>query len=1133
MRLMLNNIMQLVFCLVFVGFGVIPGSVADHTAAPQSASLAGNFQTTLGCEQDCQPDCSLSDLQPSVFDSVWVKSVVLPGGDWQYKVALNGSWQENYGANAEADGENIPLSLPGETEVTFFYDHASHWLTDNQSNIIVTAPGNYQSALGCDSNWQPECLNTWLKDADGDGVYQFTTEALPAGEYQVKVAINLSWQENYGANGEPNGANIVFRVDEDFSPVTFSYIADTRELSVGGNVFPGNLSQARAYWLSADTLAWRPSANTEEVAAVSLVYSPEAELAVSAAGIVGGERLSLQAAGEVDEELAERFPHLRGLPLYQLPANSRDAVPNLLRYQLALLAENSRGEALDATAPQIAGVLDNLYRYQGQLGPVYRERVPSLRVWAPTARAVRLLLFSEPNEASQVAEVAMHYHPESGIWESDANIDWDRLYYQYEVEVYSRANLQINRQRVTDPYSLNLSEDSKYSQIVNLQDSDLKPPRWDKLRKPRLAAPEDIAIYELHVRDFSRDDISVPPAMRGTFKAFAQKKSRGVRHLQRLGLAGLSHVHLLPAFDCATIPENKDAQQHPPSLVGYAADSPEPQALLEVVKDQDAFNWCYDPHHFTVPEGSYASTARGTQRIYEFREMVAGLSRIGLRVIMDVVYNHTSDSLLGEKSVLDKIVPDYYHRLSDTGAIENSSCCANTASEHYMMEKLMLDSLRRWAVDYKVDGFRFDLMGHHSKQNILRARELLQGLRPEQHGVNGKQIYLYGEGWNFGEVANNARFEQATQINMGQGTGIGSFNDRIRDAVRGGGPFDSGLAHVENQGFINGLYLAPNSENSGSEAERERLLQLSDWIRIALAGSLSEYRLQTYQGQWQRAGDLPYLGQGGVAYTSDPQESINYIASHDNETLFDISQYKLPLVTPAEERLAVQNLGNSIVALAQGIPFFHAGQDLLRSKSLDRNSYNSGDWFNLLDFSFSENGWARGLPPLIDNQANWQEAGPLLADPRLSVRRRDIRRAARHLREMLAIRSSSQLFRLRTAEEIQQQVVFYNTGPQQIPGLIAMGLRDKRQQLQLLVFINARPQPTQFELPAQVRPRAERAGHWAKVGDRAHYKGGFQLHPVQRRSRDALLQTASYQASDASFTIPPRRTVVFTRRYAR
>jgi pullulanase/glycogen debranching enzyme len=225
--------------------------------------------------------------------------------------------------------------------------------------------------------------------------------------------------------------------------------------------------------------------------------------------------------------------------------------------------------------------------------------------------------------------------------------------------------------------------------------------------------------------------------------------------------------------------------------------------------------------------------------------MVQALNQRGLRVVMDVVYNHTNSAGQDSKSVLDRIVPGYYHRLNADGNVEMSTCCQNTATEHAMMEKLMVDSLVTWAKAYKVDGFRFDLMGHHMKSNMLKVRAALDALTVAKDGVDGKSIYVYGEGWNFGEVANSARGVNATQLNM-PGTGIGTFSDRLRDRARGGGPFNG----LQDQGFISGLFYDPNSTNQGTpEEQKTRLLDHMDQIRVGLAGNLRDYRFTNVKGK--------------------------------------------------------------------------------------------------------------------------------------------------------------------------------------------------------------------------------------------------------------------------------------------
>jgi len=334
-----------------------------------------------------------------------------------------------------------------------------------------------------------------------------------------------------------------------------------------------------------------------------------------------------------------------------------------------------------------------------------------------------------------------------------------------------------------------------------------------------------------------------------------------------------------------------------------------------------------------------------------------------------------------------------------------------------------------------VDGFRFDLMGHHMKSNMLAVRAALDALAPARDGVDGRGVYVYGEGWNFGEVADGARGVNATQPNMA-GTGIGTFTDRLRDGVRGGGPFSD----RREQGFATGLALDPNGFPQGTAAEqRARLLEQTDLVRLGLAGNLASYPLVDASGATRTGAELDYNGQP-AGYARVPADTVSYVSAHDNETWFDALQVKLPAEAALAERVRVHQLGVSVVALAQGIPFFHAGDELLRSKSGDRNSYDSGDWFNRIDWTGLENGWGSGLPPAGDNQADWPVLGPLLADPALRPGPAEMAAARAHFEEMLAIRRATPLLRLRTEAEIRQALTFLNVGPGQIPGLVVMRL---------------------------------------------------------------------------------------------
>jgi len=659
------------------------------------------------------------------------------------------------------------------------------------------------------------------------------------------------------------------------------------------------------------------------------------------------------------------------------------------------------------------------------------------------------------------------------------------------------------RNRVTDPYSVGLSADSKRSWIADLDDPALKPPGWDDSRAPRLDAPTDMAIDELHVRDFSIHDATVPEADRGRYLGFTHPDSDGMRHLRALSEAGLTDVHLLPVFDIATIPETGCTT---PQVPDAAPDSPLQQAAVMAQAATDCFNWGYDPFHFNVPEGSYASDADDAAvRIREFRQMVMALRGIGLRVGMDVVYNHTSASGQDGKSVLDRIVPGYYHRLDGAGDVTRSTCCETTATEHAMMARLMIDSAVLWVKHYGIDSFRFDLMGH-------QPREAMERLQDAVDATAGRRIQLIGEGWNFGEVADGARFVQASQDSLA-GSGIGTFSDRARDALRGGGPTDSGLALLREQGWLNGLVYAPN-EHAEPDRPRDHLLHAADLARVGLAGTLRDYRITASDGSERRLAEIDYKGRP-AGYASSPDEVVNYVENHDNQTLFDINVFKLPRDTGAHDRARVQVLGMAHTALSQGVAYFHAGVETLRSKSLDRNSYDSGDWFNRFDWTLRDNFFGTGLPPERDNGADWDLMRPLLADRSIKPRPEDIAFARGALLDLLRIRASTRLLRLRDADAIQRRLRFPNTGPDQNPVVLVGHLDgaglDGERFAEVLYFINAGIDAQTLELP-ELRGR--------------HYV----LHPVHRSEQAAdprPRESARHDPGRGRFTIPARTALVY------
>jgi pullulanase-type alpha-1,6-glucosidase len=928
---------------------------------------------------------------------------------------------------------------------------------------VVALVGSLQSELGCPGDWQPECAQTRLQPVS-PGVFRGTFD-VPAGVFEYKVALNGSWDENYGAGGAPGGANIPLGAPG--GPLTFTYDHATHVISDDAPVVLG--SERAAHWLRRGLLAWDAPA----AASYRLHAAPEGGLEV-VDGRIPGDSYALTP---VEEPVPDDFPHLAALDSFELPAAARHAARELLTGQLIVAAYDAGGTLVDATGVQIPGVLDDIYAsaVRARLGPTWHGRTPRLALWAPTAKDVELVLGER--------RLAMR-RGRDGVWRIEGRPSWRDAEYAYAVTVYVPDEVVTNV--VTDPYSLGLTLNSRRSLLVDLGDHE--PRGWDRLRKPRLAQPEDSTIYELHVRDFSVTDETVPARDRGTYRAFTHAHSDGMRHLRRLADAGLSSLHLLPTNDIATIEEDRSAQREPPcDLAAFPPDSEQQQACIEPIRDADGFNWGYDPLHYTTPEGSYSTRPDGAARTLEFREMVQGINRAGLRVVMDVVYNHTPAAGQSPRSILDRIVPGYYHRLSATGSVEISTCCSNTATEHRMMEKLMVESVVTWAREYKVDGFRFDLMGHHSKANMLAVRRALDA-------AGKRDVYVYGEGWNFGEVANDARFVQATQLNMA-GTGIGTFSDRLRDAVRGGGPFDADPRQI--RGFASGLAETPG--------ERERLLLYHDQIKVGLAGNLRDYRFVDRTGATVTGAQVDYNGQP-AGYAAEPDETITYVDAHDNETLFDILQYKLPRGTSMADRVRMNTVALSTVALAQSPAFWHAGTDLLRSKSLDRNSYNSGDWFNRIDWSATESTWGSGLPPAADNDDKWDIMRPLLGDHGLEPRPADIRAARDRAAELLRIRFSSPLFRLGSAREIQRRVSFPTGGPTQTPGVIVMAI-DGRESI--VVVFNATPAETTQTVPALAGRR-------------------YALHEVQARGGDPVVKRST--SSGGSFTVPARTTAVFVSR---
>lgn len=868
-----------------------------------------------------------------------------------------------------------------------------------------------------------------------------------------------------------------------------------------------DLTAARAQWIDRTTLAW--DAPPAPGASYELDYRSDGGIAVRGTALTGTDpRLRLRLAarpGGLTERQRKAFPQLSRYQAFTVDPRDRDRIVPALRGQLLAVQRDAAGSATAATGVQTPGVLDDLYAAAARrstLGPAFRQGRPTLSLWAPTAHDVRLELYADSAPATRPRLLPMAYDRASGVWHVTGEPSWRGAYYRYRVTVWAPSVAKVVVNEVTDPYSLSLSTDSKRSQIADLSDPALAPAGWSGDRAPAAVPAGRQEIQELHVRDFSIADTTVPAAERGTYLAFTRRNSAGMRHLRQLAAAGVTTVHLLPAFDFAGVPERRADQAVPGcDLASYAPDSDRQQACVARTAARDGYNWGYNPYHFTVPEGSYATDPDGTERIRQFRAMVAALHRAGLRVVMDVVYNHTAASGQADTSVLDRIVPGYYQRLSDGGQVTTDSCCSDTAPEHAMMNRLVVDSVSTWARAYHVDGFRFDLMGLDPKSTMLDVQAAVERIRPGS--------YLYGEGWNFGVVANDARFVQATQANMA-GTGIGTFNDRLRDAVRGGSPFD---ADPRVQGFASGLSTDPNaSPANGTPAQQIATLRHEqDLIEVGLTGNLRDFTFTDSAGQRVKGSQIDYGG-APAGYTAAPSEAVTYVDAHDNLDLYDAFAYKLPAGTSMADRVRAQTVALATTALAQGPGFAQAGTDLLRSKSLDANSYDSGDWFNAIHWDCRDgNGFGHGLPPAADNRAAWPYARPLLADAALVPGCGDTERSTRAYQDLLRIKRSSPLLDLPTLQQVQRRLTFPLSGPGATPGVITMHLDGTGlpgAQKSLTVILNATAATAQQTVTAFAGTRQT-------------------LHPVQAAGADPVVKRSAFDPATGTFTVPGRTVAVF------
>ncbi len=513
--------------------------------------------------------------------------------------------------------------------------------------------------------------------------------------------------------------------------------------------------------------------------------------------------------------------------------------------------------------------------YEGNdLELVYSAQSSKFRVWAPTASEVKLLLYDNGSEGAAYETFDMK-RSENGTWKKEIDRNLKGKFYTFQVRIGEKW-LDETPGMWVKATGIN----GKRAAIIDLAETN--PDGWENDTRPPLKNFTDIVLYELHVRDFSMSPAS-GIKNKGKFLAFTEHGTKnqagemtGIDHLKELGI---THVHLLPSFDFASIDESK---------------------LFE-----NKYNWGYDPLNYNVPEGSYSTNpADPLCRIREFKQMVQSLHKAGIRVIMDVVYNHTS---AGEKSHLNLLAPGYFYRMNADSTWSNASGCGNeTASERPMMRKFMIESLLYWATEYHVDGFRFDLMGIHDIETMNEIRAALDKIDPS--------IFLYGEGWTAGNSP-LAEEKRALKKNARQLENIAVFSDDIRDALKGS------WMHAEIPGFVSGTDSLEESVKFG--------------VVAATQHPQVDYSKAIYSKE---------------PYANNPTQVINYVSCHDDMCLVDKLKESRPAGATDEELMRFNKLAQTIVFTAQGVPFIYAGEEVYRDKMGIHNTYQSPDSINRINW---------------------------------------------------------------------------------------------------------------------------------------------------------------------------------------
>ncbi|PRY04643.1 pullulanase [Pontibacter ummariensis] len=582
----------------------------------------------------------------------------------------------------------------------------------------------------------------------------------------------------------------------------------------------------------------------------------------------------------------------------------------------------------------------------------YSPQQTTFSLWSPVAEEVKVNLYEQGEGGKQLGQ-----HPllkeNNGLRKLSLDQDLQGTYYTYQVKVNGHW-----LQETPGIYATAVGVNGKRAMVLDLATTD--PEGWQQDKGPAVDKPNEVIIYEAHVRDITSSPSSgssKPGKFLGLVENGTTTKeglTTGIDHMKELGI---THVHLLPSFDFRSVDE-------------AALDKPQ-------------FNWGYDPQNYNVPEGSYSSDPYQAEvRIKEFKQMVQGFHQNGIGVVLDVVYNHTGET---EHSNFNLEVPGYYYRHTPEGKWSDASACGNeTASERAMMRKYIIESCKFWAKEYHIDGFRFDLMGIHDVETMNQLTEELKKINPN--------IFVYGEGWTAGKSPLPDK-EKALKANTYKLKSVAAFSDDIRDGLKGS------VFEEKSRGFVSG---AKDTEES---------------VKFGVVGSIKHPQVNYTKINYSKA-----------PWANEPWQSVSYVSCHDNHTLFD--KLKISCKGASKEELKKMHmLSNAVVLTSQGIPFLHAGVELLRTKNGEHNSYNLPDSVNQIN-------WA------------WKAENKEVFD---------------YYKGLITLRKAHPAFRMPSADMVNKHLHFTVSEP----GLIGYQIRDHAHNdkwKNIRVYYNARKSPAAIKL---------------------------------------------------------------------